>query len=85
MARITCYAAVSVADKYQYTEDLLTLDACQPRECRRMIPAIMVGVVSCGQTTFFFCVWLGKKRSGNPSIEILCDGIARKLPGTGEC
>ena len=26
---------------------------------------------------FFFCVWVGKKGSGNSSIEILCDRIAR--------
>ena len=35
------------------------------------------GLVSRGQTAFFFCVWVGKKGSGNPSIEILCDKIAR--------
>ena len=34
-------------------------------------------VVSRGQTTFFLCVWVGKKGSGKPSIEILCDRIAR--------
>ena len=30
-----------------------------------------------GQTAFFLCVWVGKKGSGNPSVEILCDRIAR--------
>ena len=36
-------------------------------------------LVSHGQTAFFPSCWVGEKGSGCPSIEILCDKIARLL------
>ena len=36
---------VSVADKYQYMEDLRRLDACRPKEWQRTVYVWMMGVI----------------------------------------